>query len=91
MSTEVEFDEKVEILEKAVDSKNLVVYNDDVNTFDHVIDALVKVCKHEIIQAEQCTWIVHYNGKCAVKEGDMDKLLPMRRALNERGIDAKIH
>ena len=91
MSTEVEFDEQVDLLEKEVDSKNLVVYNDDVNTFDHVIDALVKVCKHELIQAEQCTWIVHYNGKCAVKEGDMDKLLPMRRALNERGIDAKIH
>ncbi|WP_027420821.1 ATP-dependent Clp protease adaptor ClpS [Crocinitomix catalasitica] len=91
MSTEVEFDEKVALLEKEVDSKNLVVYNDDVNTFDHVIDSLVKVCRHEIIQAEQCTWIVHYNGKCAVKEGDMDKLLPMRRALNERGIDAKIH
>ena len=91
MSTEVEFDEKVALLEKEVDSKNLVVYNDDVNTFDHVIDSLVKVCRHEIIQAEQCTWIVHYNGKCAVKEGDMDKLLPMSRALNERGIDAKIH
>lgn len=91
MSTEVEFDEQVAVNEQTVYSKNLVIYNDDVNTFDHVIDSLVKVCKHEVIQAEQCTWIIHYNGKCAVKEGDMDALLPMRRALNERGIDAKIH
>jgi len=91
MSTEVEIDEKVALDEQTTYSKNLVIYNDDVNTFDHVIDSLVKVCKHEIIQAEQCTWIIHYNGKCAVKEGDMDHLLPMRRALNERGIDAKIH
>ena len=91
MSTEVELEEKVEVNSKFDSGKNLVIYNDDVNTFDHVIDSLVKVCKHEIIQAEQCTWIIHYNGKCAVKEGGMDSLLPMRRALSERGIDAKIH
>ncbi|MCC7454463.1 MAG: ATP-dependent Clp protease adaptor ClpS [Crocinitomix sp.] len=91
MSTEVEFDEKVSVNSKTDLSKNLVIYNDDFNTFEHVIDSLIKVCKHEHIQAEQCTWIIHYNGKCAVKEGDMDDLLPMRRALSERGIDAKIH
>jgi ATP-dependent Clp protease adaptor protein ClpS len=91
MSTEVEFDEKVSVNSKTDFSKNLVIYNDDFNTFEHVIDSLIKVCKHEHIQAEQCTWIIHYNGKCAVKEGDMDDLLPMRRALSERGIDAKIH
>jgi ATP-dependent Clp protease adaptor protein ClpS len=90
MSTEVEFDEKVSVNSKTDLSKNLVIYNDDFNTFEHVIDSLIKVCKHEHIQAEQCTWIIHYNGKCAVKEGDMDDLLPMRRALSERGIDAKI-
>jgi len=91
MSTEVEIEEQVDVASKTEDGKNLVIYNDDFNTFDHVIDALVKVCKHEMIQAEQCTWIIHYNGKCAVKEGGMDDLLPMRRALSERGIDAKIH
>ncbi len=91
MSTEVEFDEKVSVNSKSDLSKNLVIYNDDFNTFEHVIDSLIKVCKHEHIQAEQCTWIIHYNGKCAVKEGDMDDLLPMRRALSERGLDAKIH
>ncbi len=91
MSTEVEFDEKVAVDEKIDGGKNLIIYNDDVNTFDHVIESLVKVCRHELIQAEQCTWIIHNNGKCSVKEGGMDFLLPMRRALNERGIDAKIH
>ena len=91
MSTEVEFEEKISVDEKLDRGKNLVIYNDDYNTFDHVIESLVKVCKHELIQAEQCTWIIHYNGKCAVKEGAMEALLPMRRALSERGIDAKIH
>jgi len=91
MSTEVEFEEKVSVDSKTDGGKNLIIYNDDINTFDHVIDSLVKVCKHEVIQAEQCTWIIHYNVKCAVKEGTMKGLLPMRRALNERGIDAKIH
>ena len=88
---EVEVKEQVEVDVKSTDSKDLIIYNDDVNTFDHVIESLVKVCKHEIIQAEQCTWIIHYNGKCAVKKGSMDELTPMRRAMSERGIDAKIH
>ncbi len=77
--------------EKIVDDKDLVVYNDDINTFDHVINSLIKVCKHDTIQAEQCTWIIHYNGKCAVKKGEFKKLKPMRDALCEKGIDAKIH
>lgn len=89
--TEILEQEKVDINEKAVDSKALVLYNDDVNTFDHVIESLIKVCRHEIIQAEQCTWIVHYNGKCTVKEGSFTKLRPMRQALSERGLDARIH
>jgi len=91
MSTEVELEEKVGAKAKTDNGKNLIIYNDDFNSFDHVIESLVKVCTHEVIQAEQCTWIIHYNGKCAVKEGGMDSLLPMRRALSERGIDAKIH
>ena len=91
MMTETEVLEKEEIKTDVEKSRSLILYNDDVNTFDHVIESLVKVCKHEQIQAEQCTWIIHYNGKCAVKEGEMDYLMPMRRALTDRGIDAKIH
>lgn len=87
----VEVEELIESKTTIQDKKDLIIYNDDYNTFDHVIDSLVKVCKHEIIQAEQCTWIIHYNGKCAVKNGSLEDLRPMRHALTERGIDAKIH
>jgi ATP-dependent Clp protease adaptor protein ClpS len=88
---ETDIQEKVEVKKDVEKNRTLVLYNDDVNTFEHVIDSLIKVCKHETIQAEQCTWIVHYNGKCAVKEGDFRKLRPMRQALNEKGLTAKIH
>lgn len=88
---ETDLQEKVEVKKDVEKNRSLVLYNDDVNTFDHVIDSLIKICKHEVIQAEQCTWIVHYNGKCAVKEGDFRKLRPLRQALNERGLTAKIH
>ena len=67
-------DAELDVLVEEVPGKQLVIYNDDVNTFDHVINSLVKVCKHEVIQAEQCTWIIHYNGKCAVKEGTYEFL-----------------
>lgn len=89
--TETLVQEKTKEKEILVDDKDLLIYNDEVNTFEHVIDSLVKVCKHEIVQAEQCTWIIHYNGKCAVKKGEFASLKPMRDALCERGIDAKIH
>lgn len=89
---EVETDVLEELLtsEKIVTSKNLIVFNDDVNTFDHVIDSLIKVCRHNPIQAEQCTYIVHYKGKCDVKSGDWDTLEPMCTALLDRGITAEI-
>ena len=88
MLTEVEFDELV--LEALVDQKDLIVYNDDVNTFDTVIEALVKVCDHNPIQAEQCTWIIHFKGKCAVKSGTYEMINPMKQAICERGIDARV-
>lgn len=83
--------EEVLTVEQLVDNKDLIVFNDDVNTFDHVIDSLIKVCKHEPIQAEQCTWLVHYKGKCQVKTGDFETLEPMCTALLDRGITAEIH
>ena len=89
--TETDVLELVETKTTIEDTRDLIIYNDDYNTFDYVIESLVKVCKHEVIQAEQCTWIIHYNGKCAVKKGSFDVLRPMRQALSERGLDAKIH
>lgn len=77
-------------VETLVENLDLVVFNDDVNTFDHVIESLIKVCKHETTQAEQCTWIIHYNGKCQVKHGTYEKLEPMCTALLDRGISAEI-
>lgn len=71
--------------------RELVVYNDDINTFAHVIATLIRVCRHNPEQAEQCTWIIHYRGKCAVKSGLFDELKPMKDAICEAGIDAKIH
>ncbi len=70
--------------------KTLIVYNDDVNTFDHVIKTLIDVCKHEPAQAEQCTLIIHYKGKCDVKSADFETLKPMCEAILERGISATI-
>lgn len=86
-------DTEVEILEKTIetDVKKLVIYNDDVNTFDWVIDTLVQVCRHTSEQAEQCTLIIHYKGKCSVKEGEFDELLAMRNEICRRGISAEIH
>ena len=78
------------VQDELIDKKDLIVYNDDYNTFDHVIDSLVKVCKHEVIQAEQCTWLVHYKGKCQVKRGEYETLEPLCTALLDRGISAEI-
>jgi ATP-dependent Clp protease adaptor protein ClpS len=84
--------ESVEVLEviDVADVKDLVVFNDDFNTFDHVIETLIRVCKHTPEQAEQCTWLIHHKGKCTVKTGTLEELNPMREAICEAGIDAKI-
>ena len=76
--------------EVLVEDKQIIVYNDDFNTFDHVIESLIKVCKHDPIQAEQCTFLIHYKGKCSVKKGAYEELEPMCTALLERGITAEI-
>ena len=85
---ETAFEEMV--LDQVVEQKNLIVFNDHVNSFDHVIESLVKVCKHDMIQAEQCTWLVHYTGKCQVKKGDYEELEGMCTGLLNRGITAEI-
>lgn len=86
---EKELQETLEVVE-VIDVNNLVVFNDDFNTFDHVIQTLIKVCKHTPEQAEQCTWLIHYKGKCAVRSGPVEELKPMREAICDAGIDARI-
>jgi ATP-dependent Clp protease adaptor protein ClpS len=90
MSTLTEFEEVLVEETVEVEEKKLVLFNDEVNTFDFVIDCLMTVCRHEPMQAEQCTLIVHYNGKCAVKNGSWEKLEPMCTALLDRGLTAEI-
>ena len=68
----------------------LVLHNDDVNTFDFVIECLVTICKHDTLQAEQCALLVHYTGKAVVKTGDFEQLLPMKTALTDRGLSATL-
>ena len=84
-------EEEVLTLEENVDSRHLVLFNDDVNSFDHVINMLVKYCKHEPMQAEQCAYIVHYSGKCEIKNGTFEELEPICTALLESGLSAEIH
>lgn len=72
------------------EKKDLVVHNDDFNTFDFVIKTLVEVCQHDPEQAEQCTLIIHHNGKCVVRTGDYSMLEPMYREILNRGITATI-
>ena len=81
---------EVLVMDETTDVYDLVVFNDDVNTFQHVIHTLIKVCKHTPEQAEQCTMLIHYRGKCTVKMGSFDELRPMRESICEAGIDARI-
>jgi ATP-dependent Clp protease adaptor protein ClpS len=69
---------------------HLVVYNDEVNTFEYVIITLIEVCGHSHEQAEQCTLQIHFKGKCSVKNGDYDDLVKMRNEICRRGISAEI-
>lgn len=90
LSTYTEEDSDVALYEELIDKRKLVLYNDDVNTFEWVIESLVKVCKHQYEQAEQCAHLVHYTGRCAVREGSYEKLEPQCTALLDRGLSASI-
>jgi len=68
----------------------LIVWNDEVNTFEWVIETLVDVCKHSTEQAEQCAYLIHFRGKYAVKQGSYEKLQPMCNAITDRGIGATV-
>lgn len=69
---------------------HLILWNDDVNTFDWVIESLIEVCAHTTEQAEQCALLIHHQGKYAVKKGDFDTLRPMCEAMIDRGINSTI-
>jgi len=85
MSVDIEVEKQTnidELIKELIEpSKAIILYNDDINTFENVIDCLIKYCKHNNEQAEQCAMLVHYNGKCDVKNGSFDDLLPIYTAL----------
>jgi ATP-dependent Clp protease adaptor protein ClpS len=91
-SVETEEEVQVDSLIKELlePSKAIVLWNDDHNTFDHVILCLMSHCQHNMIQAEQCAMIVHNHGKCSIKQGDMEKLKPIKEILQEEGLTVTI-
>lgn len=68
----------------------LILFNDDVNSFEFVIETLIDVCHHNPMQAEQCAWIAHYKGKCTIKEGEFSELNPLFNEISRRGLTAAI-
>jgi ATP-dependent Clp protease adaptor protein ClpS len=90
LDTRVKESSDLDLLTETKTGYQLIVWNDNVNTFDWVIKALVDICGHSAEQAEQCAIFIHHKGKYAVKDGDYDTLKPMREAITERGIDATI-
>ena len=90
MSTKEKELEEV-LLEESLNNHNeIVLFNDEVNTFDHVINTLIYACEHTPEQAEQCSIIVHYKGKCTVKTGPLDELEPRCSMLLDAGLSAEI-
>ena len=90
MNTKEERSEKIAVLEQESNQHEIVLFNDDVNTFDFVINSLIQVCDHTTEQAEQCTYLVHFKGKCTVKTGELNDLKPRCSKLLQLGLSAEL-
>ena len=90
MSTKEKISEKELVMTDSEHENEIILYNDDVNTFEHVIKTLIKVCDHSPEQAEQCSLIAHYKGKCSVKSGSISDLKPRCAKLIQAGLSAEI-
>ena len=90
MSTKEKVSEKEVTLNDSSHENEIILYNDDINTFEHVIKTLIDVCDHTPQQAEQCSLIVHYKGKCSVKSGSLSALKPRCEKLLSAGLSAEI-
>tara|TARA_B100001057_G_C22232982_1_gene712732 strand:+ start:37 stop:312 length:276 start_codon:yes stop_codon:yes gene_type:complete len=90
LSSKEKIQEDLNTLEKEVHQHEIILYNDDVNTFDFVINSLINVCQHTTEQAEQCTWLVHFKGKCTVKTGEINDLKPRCSKLLSLGLSAEL-
>jgi len=81
-----------EVIDKGSDYHNfLTLHNDELHTFEYVIESLIEVCKHDMEQAEQCTYLIHYKGKCDVKKGAYNFLVPYKKELSRRGLTVTIN
>lgn len=90
MTTKEQIKEDTDVAEIKVNEHQIVLFNDDVNTFDHVVETLIRVCGHTLEQAEQCSIIVHYKGKCTVKTGSYEELKPRCTQLLKADLSAEI-
>jgi len=90
MTTKEQIKEDTDVAEIKVNEHQIVLFNDDVNTFDHVVETLIRVCGHTLEQAEQCSIIVHYKGKCTVKTGSYEELKPRCTQLLQADLSAEI-
>ena len=92
MKTQPQIDPQVDVEVETLSEKEheIILYNDEVNTFDHVIECLVAICDHSFEQAEQCAYIIHYNGKCTVKTGSLKDLVPRCTMLLDAGLSAEV-
>lgn len=90
MGTKEQISEQLLLEDETVKQNEIVLFNDEVNTFDHVIETLCAVCDHTPVQAEQCALIVHHKGKCTVKTGEYNDLQPRCTLLLNAGLSAEI-
>ena len=90
MGTKEKIQQEVDVLEQKAHQHEIVLHNDEVNTFDFVIESLIRVCEHTLEQAEQCTILVHYKGKCIVKSGTYKDLEPRCSELLRIGLSAEL-
>tara|TARA_B110000046_G_C13025139_1_gene413530 strand:+ start:2839 stop:3120 length:282 start_codon:yes stop_codon:yes gene_type:complete len=90
MSTKEKNEEDLDVLEQETYQHQIVLHNDEVNTFDFVMESLISVCEHTLEQAEQCTILVHYKGKCTVKSGEYKDLEPRCSKLLQLGLSAEL-
>ena len=90
MATKEQIKEDTDVAEIRVNEHQIVLFNDDVNTFDHVVETLIRVCGHTLEQAEQCSIIVHYKGKCTVRTGSYEELKPCCTQLLQADLSAEI-
>ena len=81
---------EIDVLTSSDDPCNLIVWNDEVNTFEWVIETLIDICHHTYEQAEQCAYIIHFQGKYAVKQGSYEELKPMCDAITDRELGRRL-